>query len=124
VSSRGKQTLLRPLVAGIWLAAAAVAVFAPTGGGVEAAGAPSITITPNSGPPGTTVKVVGQGFCPSPSPCTAITIKVGILPVATDIPVGADGRFTTCVDIPGTVRPPTANVAASQADQNGATVSA
>src|SRR5437899_2156048 len=78
---------------------------------------PSIGVDPASGPPLTVVKVTGIGYCPAP--CSAVTIKIDTLNVATGVPVDGDGSFTAFVRVPGSVRPGAVAVIASQTDGNG-----
>ena len=79
--------------------------------------APGMVIDPASGPPLATIKVTGSGFCMSP--CSAVTIEIGLLIVESNVPVDSAGQFTTFVQVPDTTRPPVAPVIASQTDAGG-----
>ncbi len=80
--------------------------------GGPAGATPGLVVDPLSGPPGTTLKLVGGGFCPPP--CSPVTISVGSLIVESGVPVDATGGFTTFVVVPDSTRPPTAPVTAAQ----------
>jgi hypothetical protein len=54
-----------------------------------------------------------------PDTCDPVHVVIGTLQVAQAIPVGTDGRFTTDVQVPGTVRPGQVAVIASQRDTTG-----
>jgi hypothetical protein len=78
---------------------------------------PVVQLSPPSGPPGTTIRVTGTGFCAEP--CERVRIQVGTFLVAADVPVTDDGRFGVEVEVPTTIRPGEVPVLASQHDPNG-----
>jgi hypothetical protein len=73
---------------------------------------PSITVDPGYGPPLTTVKVVGRSFCTT---CGPVALSVAALNVDS-AQVRADGTFSHLVRIPGSTRPGTVTIAATQAN--------
>jgi hypothetical protein len=101
------------------LVALAVVLSATGSAGAPASG---VAVDPAYGPPLTNVKVSGTGFCRTG--CSAVSISVGSLFVASDVAVQADGTFSTIMRMPGTVRPGDVTITASQTDQSGATASA
>jgi hypothetical protein len=79
-------------------------------GTAAAAPLPTITVDPTYGPPLTTVKVAGRSFCAT---CGPVTLSVSTLNVDTT-PVRADGTFSRIIRIPGSSRPGTVTIAATQ----------
>ena len=90
--------------------------------GSAAAPASGVAVDPTYGTPLTVVNVTGTGFCHSG--CSAVSISVGSLFVASDVAVQNDGSFSKVIRMPGTVRPGEVAITASQTDQNGAPTSA
>lgn len=64
-----------------------------------AAAGPSITLSPSTGPPGTSVIVAGTGFCASG--CSPVSIDVNGVPVAQGITVSSAGTFQASVTMAG-----------------------
>lgn len=89
-------------------------------GPAAAAVRPAIQVFPAYGPPGTVVRVTGQGFCPKP--CSTVGIVVATQEVAVGVTVGSAGTFDTRVRVPGGLPAGTAPVVARQTDASGATV--
>jgi hypothetical protein len=99
---------MRPIAAPL-LALGAIASL--LGSGLAAAAPlPSITVDPGYGPPLTTVKVVGRSFCAT---CGPVALSVAALNVDS-APVRADGTFSHLVRIPGSTRPGSVTIAATQ----------
>jgi hypothetical protein len=71
---------------------------------------PTITVDPTYGPPLTIVKVAGRSFCAT---CGPVTLSVSTLNVDT-APVRADGTFSRIIRIPGSSRPGTVTIEATQ----------
>jgi hypothetical protein len=84
-----------------------------------AAATPHLTLSPASGPAGTTVVARGTGFCPSP--CTAVEIDFSTLVVAPAVKVSANGTFRATFNVPDGTVPGVNNVAATQNDSTGTT---
>jgi hypothetical protein len=97
------------------LATAAIVLTMPAGPATAAVRA--IAVDPTTGPPLTTIKVTGSGFCPPP--CGTVSISVGSLYVSSAITVASDGTFSTFIRIPGTVRPGPVDVIATQTTSDG-----
>ncbi len=66
--------------------------------GAVAATTPTVVADPTSGPGGTTVALLGRGFCVS---CGVVEIDFAARPVKRSIVVGADGSFQTTFVVPG-----------------------
>ncbi len=75
---------------------------------------PTVAIDPGYGPPLSTVKVSGYGFCAAP--CPNVNINIAGVYVA-NTTVTAKGRFSALVQIPGSARPGSTPVIASQTNQ-------
>jgi hypothetical protein len=102
-------------VAVIVLATAAIVLAMPAG--PAAAAVRAIAVDPTTGPPLTTIKVTGSGFCAAP--CGPVSISVGSLYVSSGVTVASDGTFTTFIRIPGTARPGPVDVIATQTGSDG-----
>jgi hypothetical protein len=85
--------------------------------GVAYAVGPVVQISPQTGPPGTIIRVAGTGFCAAP--CGPVRIAVGSFPVGDEVPITLDGRFGVEVRVPETAREGEVPVVASQRDANG-----
>jgi hypothetical protein len=83
---------------------------------------PAVAIDPASGPPLTTIKVSGSSFCPPP--CSPVSILVDNVHVDDNVAVGADGSFSTFVQVPGGTSAGPTPVAATQTDAEGNPASA
>jgi len=117
-----KQTarfLLSTLAASILVPAL---VITASSGDVAGASTAAIAINPTYGPPLTTLKLNGSGFCQSP--CSPVSVTIASLNVASGVAVNGQGRFKVFVRVPGSARPGPVTVAASQTDRSGNTVSA
>ena len=79
----------------------------------QAATFPSMTLTPSQGPEGTSVRVVGSGFCSTASGCSAVSISIARIPETT-APVASDGTFTATFKVPGGLSYGQQNVEADQ----------
>jgi predicted lipoprotein with Yx(FWY)xxD motif len=81
--------------------ATAIIASAITLGAVAAAPAagPAISLTPNAGPPGTSITVDGVGFCANP--CTTVSIQFGGVSVSRGVAVDASGAFHATFRAPG-----------------------
>jgi hypothetical protein len=66
--------------------------------GAAAATTPTLVADPTSGPGGTTVALLGRGFCVS---CGVVEIDFAARLVKRSIVVGADGSFQTTFVVPG-----------------------
>ena len=66
--------------------------------GAAAATTPTLVADPTRGPGGTTVALLGTGFCVS---CGVVEIDFTARPVKRGIVVGADGSFQTTFVVPG-----------------------
>lgn len=82
---------------------------------------PSIAVDPGTGPPLTTIKVIGLGFCGPP--CGPVSIIIGTLDVADGVTVGAGNSFTAFVQVPGVTRSGSNPVIAIQTASDGTTLS-
>jgi len=94
-----------------------LAVFAGWYGAGAAHADPSIAIDPRSGPPLTTIKVSGSGFCGAP--CSPVSILVDNLHVDDNVAVDGSGNFSTFVQIPGGTSAGHTPVMATQSDAAG-----
>jgi hypothetical protein len=104
-----RQTSYRP-----W--AIALAAFTLLIGGAARAAAtppvPGLAVDPTYGPPLTTIKVTGQGFCSSCGPVQIQIANVGV--DSSDLTWNPDGTFTAFVRVPGSARPGDDPVVAKQ----------
>ena len=78
---------------------------------------PGVAIDPSYGPPLSAAKITGSGFCAAS--CGPVAINFAGVYVAS-IAVRADGSFSFLVQVPGSARPGTAAVIASQTAQPSA----
>jgi len=113
-----RRWLTAPLIVAVAFAVALVVSSPSPAGATE----PGVGIDPTSGPPLTTIKVDGQGFCGPP--CSPVSIVIGTLHVDDSVPVGSDGTFRVFVQVPGAVRSGQAPVIVSTTDADGNTISA
>ncbi len=87
------------------LASATLPILAVLGlalsAGVVPAGAagPSISLSPSSGPPGTSVTVSGTGFCTAG--CSAVSVDVNGDPISQGVTVSSSGTFQVTVAMSG-----------------------
>ena len=80
---------------------ALLALLALLAGWVSAQAAPAITVSPASGPPGTSFVVTGTGFTPG-STVLFGAVDQATEPVAAELlQVAADGSFRTAIDSTG-----------------------
>jgi hypothetical protein len=79
---------------------------------------PTISLSPNSGTPGTVVTVRGKGFCDAAG-CSAVSILFAGTPAADGIAVGRDGTFRGTFRVPGGGVVGQTNVTATQTEQDG-----
>ena len=84
----------------------------------QAQGAPTLEVDPSSGGVGTTMLVVGRGFCGSPA-CSSVRVSFAGIVVADGIGVGTDGGFAESVTVPGGIPPGEKAVAATQTNASG-----
>jgi hypothetical protein len=84
----------------------------------NAQGAPTLEVDPSSGGVGTTVQVLGRGFCGSPA-CSSVQVSFAGIVVADGIGVGTDGGFAQSVTVPGGIPPGEKAVAAIQTNASG-----
>jgi hypothetical protein len=84
----------------------------------HAQAAPTLEVDPTSGGVGTTVLVVGRGFCGSPA-CSSVQVSIAGIVVADGIGVGTDGGFAQSVTMPGGIPPGEKAVAAIQTNASG-----
>jgi hypothetical protein len=84
----------------------------------EAQPAPTLKVDPASGGVGTTVRIVGRGFCGSPA-CSAVQVSYAGIVVADGIQVGSDGGFALSVTVPGGIPAGEKAVAATQTNASG-----
>jgi hypothetical protein len=75
--------------------------------GVAGAAVQSFGVSPSSGPPGTVVDVSGTACSPgiTLTPEDHVTISSTVLPLATNIPVAADGSWHGSFTVPGNATP-------------------
>jgi len=88
---RPRWTLLAACAAGVFTAFMIVTAAA-------AATTPTLVADPTRGPGGTTVALLGTGFCVT---CGVVEIDFTARPVKRGIVVGADGSFQTTFVVPG-----------------------
>lgn len=103
---------LRPVLAMVivaWLEVLAMPARAAT--------TPQLSASPSSGPGGTTVAVIGTGFCPTP--CSPVDIEFGGRPAKLGVVVGADGAFRTTISVPSTASGGVNVIYASQTNAAG-----
>lgn len=115
---------MKPTATRYWLPVL-VALLITTGcvAAADAAPAPGLGINPPYGPPLTTVKLTGTGFCAAP--CGAVHITVASVRVdSSNLTWHPDRTFTVIVQVPGSARPGGVPVVATQTDRAGNQVSA
>jgi hypothetical protein len=82
-----------------------------------AAVAPQLSVSPQTGSPGTQVTVIGTGFCPTP--CSTVEIDISGRPVLRDVSVGGSGSFRATVSVPANTVAGSSTVYAVQQDSQG-----
>jgi hypothetical protein len=87
-------------------------------GSAGAQATPSLTLTPSSGAVGSTIQVVGMGFCGTAG-CSSVRLTFAGIVVADGIGVGSDNRFAITVVVPGGLKPGGQAVAATQTTSAG-----
>jgi hypothetical protein len=89
--------------------------------GVSAAWAqtePTLQVSPTSGAVGTTVRIGGQGFCPSAG-CSSVQVSFAGIVVADGVKVDPDGGFTLTATVPGGISPGEVSIVATQTNSSG-----
>ena len=89
--------------------------------GVSAAWAqaqPTLQVSPTSGTVGTTVRIGGQGFCPSAG-CSSVQVSFAGVVVADGVKVDPGGGFTLTATVPGGVSPGEVSIVATQTNSSG-----
>jgi hypothetical protein len=106
---------MKPILARLVLLAALLSGAGAWAGPAGATPAPGLGIDPTYGPPLTIVKLTGTGFCPPP--CGAVQITISFVRVdSSNLTWHRDGTFTILVQVPGSARPGSVPVVASQTD--------
>ncbi|MGH2660227.1 MAG: hypothetical protein ACRDHS_11330 [Actinomycetota bacterium] len=84
---------------------------------VHAQASPSLTVRPSAGTVGTTVTILGEGFCGSAA-CSSVQLSFAGILVQDAIAVGEDGAFRLSLTVPGGLEPGLKSVSASQTDSD------
>jgi len=109
----------RGLMAGALVAFAGVLLFP----GDAAAAGPAVTVSPESGGPGTPMTITGSGFC-GRAACGAVRLTMAGRQVGADQRPDSAGRFTAKTQAPGGLVPGEHEVVAQQVLDDGNEVSA
>src|SRR2546430_445004 len=108
---------------GIGVLLAVIILAAAPGSAAAEPGAPGLGVDPPYGPPLTTVKLTGTGFCPAP--CGPIQLTIASVRVDTGpFTWPADHTFTVLARVPGSARPGDVPVVATQTDATGQQIAA
>lgn len=91
--------------------------------GVAEASTPAVTVSPESGGPGSAVTVSGRGFC-ARAGCAAVRVTIAGRQFATDQRPDAAGAFRTRTQAPGGLTPGEHDVVATQVLDDGNEISA
>ena len=91
-----------------------VAVWGSMSAAASAA-TPGLAVNPNGGPPLTTIKITGQGFCKAGPSCGPVSITIAYVQVdSSDLTWTSGTSFTGFVRVPGSARPGADAVVAEQ----------
>src|SRR5436190_21861854 len=103
---------------GLGVTLALIVLAGASGTAAAAPGAPGLGADPPYGPPLTTIKLTGTGFCAAP--CGPIRLTIANVRVDASTPTWQpDGTFITFARVPGSARPGDIPVVASQTDAGG-----